>query len=94
MRPLKKGTVIYWNDPDEGACSQYGFIVAYQGDGIYSIKTARGGELEACHHEIFTVNKREARIVKAASDLYNLLVNQPLPTKEIKNAVVELAGAL
>jgi hypothetical protein len=73
MRPHKKDTIVFWNDPDEGACSQYAVVVAYEGSGIYSCKTAKGGELEATHAELLKVQKREAQVVRAAMQCYDYL---------------------
>lgn len=73
MRPLKKDTVVFWTDPDQGACSQYAVVVQYQGSGIYGCKTAKGGEVEATHAELTKVHKREACLVRAAMTAYEYL---------------------
>lgn len=62
MRPHKKDTIVFWTDPDEGACSQFAEIVSYEGDGMYILKTAKGGDLEALHQELRKVSAREQRL--------------------------------
>jgi hypothetical protein len=35
---LRAGDEVYWNDPDEGACSGHGTFVKYRADGVAVIK--------------------------------------------------------
>jgi hypothetical protein len=42
---LAVGDKVYWNDPDEGACSGPGVITKINGD-VYSVKKDDGGEVE------------------------------------------------
>jgi hypothetical protein len=98
MRPLKKGTLVYWTDPDGGVCSQYATVASYLGDGMYQCKTAKGGELEALHQELRTVNGREADLVKGAMSAYAALtVIYDLRTdlrKDISKALEPLSTTL
>tara|TARA_R110002020_G_scaffold93177_1_gene224909 strand:+ start:479 stop:760 length:282 start_codon:yes stop_codon:yes gene_type:complete len=35
---LREGDEVYWNDPDEGACSGNGVFVRYNADGVAVIR--------------------------------------------------------
>jgi hypothetical protein len=35
---LRAGDEVYWNDPDEGACSGHGVFVRYDSDGVAVIR--------------------------------------------------------
>ncbi len=95
MRPHKKDTIVFWTGPDEGACSQHAVVVEYQGDGIYSCKTAKGGELEATHAELIKVHEREARVVRAAMLCYNYLApRRDVTDKEREKCILRLHAAL
>jgi hypothetical protein len=48
---MNKGDKVYWNDPDEGACSGLGTISSISGE-IYKLKMDDGGEVEALRHEL------------------------------------------
>lgn len=95
MRPIKKDTIVFWTDPDEGACSQYAVVVDYQGDGIYSCKTAKGGELEATHAELTKVHLREAQVIRAAMLCYEYLSpRRDVTDSEREMCILRLHAAL
>jgi hypothetical protein len=50
-KTMNKNDRVYWNDPDDGACSGLGTISSISGE-IYKLKMDNGGEVEALRHEL------------------------------------------
>lgn len=51
------GSRVWWNDPDNGACSGWYTVAGYQG-GVYRLKNEAGSEAEAFGNE---VSKRKTK---------------------------------
>jgi hypothetical protein len=52
MKDLQPGDEVFWNDPDNGLCSDYCTVMQIMSDDVVRLTSRRGSEVEAFISEL------------------------------------------